>query len=541
LPALRRQRATAVWDVVTVRPGNWPLRALAEAFAAIPPDAGPAARDTYLDNEVAGFRQGDAAKLVRIIDDRLRKASEKPDRLLLYIDQWEELYAMAPGAEAPIDQRNQHAADVERFIALLLAAANDPRSRTTVVLTVRADFYGPLIRHPALSALLPQRQVNIGPMSEDDLRAAIVTPATKVGLRFDPTEVVKTILGDVGTDEGNLPLLEYALKETWARREDDRLTAAGYTAAGRVQDAIQATAERIYERLTPADQEAARRLFLRLVTPGEGHEDTRARSFMPVDPVQRRIVQDFADPKVRLLVTGLAALPATGPASPASTAAPRATVEVAHEALIRNWGTLRGWLSGSRDKLRARAAILQQQQLWEENERRPDLLLQPGFQLERGRALLADPGDVTVEDVADYIRLSEAKDRADAQARDDAKLAKERQVAEAERLAREAAEQARAEAEKRTAIEQDARVAAEVARSRLSRWVKGAVTIALVALIAGGVAGWEWTQARHSAEESKRSAEEAMTQQHNAEQAATKACGTNQSGTARAILHIYSS
>lgn len=236
-----------------------------------------------------------------------------------------------------------------------------------------------------------------------------------------------------------------------------------------------------------------------LVTPGEGREDTRARSSMPVDPVQQRIVRAFADPKARLLVTGLAALPAAGPASPASTAALRPTVEVAHEALIRNWGTLRGWLDVSRDKLQARAAILQQQQLWEGNRRRPDLLLQPGFQLERGRALLADPGDVTVEDVADYIQLSQAKDRADAQARDDAKLAKERQVAEAERLAREAAEQARAEAQKRTAIEQRARVAAEEARSRLSGWVIGAMTIAFAALVAGGVATWEWIQARQAA------------------------------------------
>jgi hypothetical protein len=197
------------------------LRALAAAFCAVPVNAGPAAFDTYLENEAAAYRTGDVGKLGRIVNDRLDAASEKPDRLLIYVDQWEELYAMAPAAEEA-EQRLQHSDDVERFIALLVAAAACPRRRATVVLTVRADFYNPLIRQTHLSTLLPRQQVNIRPMESSDLRSAIETPAKKVELSFAPPTLIDQILNDVGVEEGRLPLLQFALKETWERREGDR-------------------------------------------------------------------------------------------------------------------------------------------------------------------------------------------------------------------------------------------------------------------------------------------------------------------------------
>ena len=140
-------------------------RALAEAFGdscRIAPAR--AAIDTWLEREAAAYRAGDAEKLARIVDRRLDAAPEKPDRLLIYVDQWEELYAMAPAPEDK-ERLEQHSADVEKFIALLVAAASGAGSRASVVMTVRADFYNPLIRNPLLAALLPKQQVNIPPMS----------------------------------------------------------------------------------------------------------------------------------------------------------------------------------------------------------------------------------------------------------------------------------------------------------------------------------------------------------------------------------------
>ena len=307
LPALRQQRQTIMWDVVSFRPGASPLRALADAFGAAPEHAGPAAIESYLEGEAAAYRSGDLEMLSYVVDRRLDNTPEKPDRLLIYVDQWEELYAMAPRPEDR-ERREQHTEDVEKFIALLVTAASRERSRASVVLTARADFYAPLIRNPLLSALLPRQQVNITPMRESDLRSAIETPAKKAGLSFAPPALVDQILVDVGTQEGRLPLLQFALKETWEQRTGDQLTAEAYTTVGGVTGAIEKTAQDAYNRLNPAQQEAARRLFLRLVTPGEGQEDTRARSLIPDDPQQREIIDLFSNPKTRLLVTDYAAL-----------------------------------------------------------------------------------------------------------------------------------------------------------------------------------------------------------------------------------------
>ena len=206
-----------MWDVVTLRPGKRPLHALAEAFGTMPSGAGPAAIDAWLEREAAAYRAGDFETLARIVDRRLDTAPERPDRLLLYIDQWEELYAMAPRSEDRAGLE-QHDADVEKFVELLVAAASGAGSRASVVVTVRADFYNPLIRNAQLAALLPRQQVNIPPMTRDDLRSAIETPARTAGLSFAPPELVDRILDEVGLEEGRLPLLQFALKETWQER-----------------------------------------------------------------------------------------------------------------------------------------------------------------------------------------------------------------------------------------------------------------------------------------------------------------------------------
>jgi hypothetical protein len=424
LPALRRQARTTMWDVVTLRPGKRPLNALAEAFGTAPANAGEFEIDAWLEKEAAFLRTGDADALARAVDRRLDAAPEKPDRLLIYVDQWEELYAMAP---PPVDKERlrQHSADVERFIALL-AAASRAGSRANVVMTIRADFYNPLIRDPLIAALLPKQQVNIPPMSREDLRAAIETPAKTVGLSFAPPELVDRILDDVGLEEGRLPLLQFALKETWGKREGDKLTAEAYTAVGGVARAIEKTAEDAYERLSPAQKDAARRLFLRLVTPGEGQADTRARSAIPDDPQQRDIVNLFSNPRTRLLVTALQA------AGPGATDA-RATVEVAHEALIQRWPTLRDWVRANRENLRARAAILRAKSEWEEKEQdeKEKFLLDPGVQLERGRVLLQNPGDVAVDDIRDYVGSSIEKDQRRLEDEREADLADEKRIADA--------------------------------------------------------------------------------------------------------------
>ena len=120
----------------------------------------------------------------------------------------------------------------------------------TVVATVRADFYDPLIGHQEIRSLLPTRQVLLGSMSRSELERTIVEPAKKVGLAFDPPGLVQRILDEAGEDEGMLPLLQYALKETWALRKGNAMTGDSYARSGGVREAIRITAERTFEALS---------------------------------------------------------------------------------------------------------------------------------------------------------------------------------------------------------------------------------------------------------------------------------------------------
>jgi tetratricopeptide (TPR) repeat protein len=396
LPALRRER-DRFWNVLSLRPGPAPLRALAAAFNPRAEDEGAAEYADKITNEADKLRTRDPELLSHMIREELDRVEGKPDRLLLYIDQWEELYAQAPSS-GDKERAVQYAADVNRFINLLLTAART--APVAVVATVRADFYDPLIAHQEIKSLLPTRQVLLGSMSRSELERTIVEPAKKVGLVFDPSGLVQRILDEAGEDEGMLPLLQYALKESWALRKGNKITGDSYALSGGVREAIRLTAERTFDALSPSDQHVARQLFLRLVTPGEGQEDTRARAAMPVDQAQRKIVEQFAAQRTRLLVTGY-------------DRASRPTVEVAHEALIRTWPRLRQWIDANRQKLRSRAAILQAKAEWEQNGRRDDLLLPKGFQLDRARALLEDAGDLPIEDIQEFITLSSAHEEAE--------------------------------------------------------------------------------------------------------------------------------
>jgi Novel STAND NTPase 1/WD domain, G-beta repeat len=205
------------------------------------------------------------------------------------------------------------------------------------------------------------------------------------------------------------------------------------------------------------------------VTPGEGREDTRARSLLPDDPEQLDVISLFSNPKIRLLVTGFASIQETGRTSRDV----RATVELAHEASIQRWPTLRAWVAQNRENLRSRSAILRAMQEWEEKSRNDDYLLPRGVQLERGRALLANPGDVPIDDVREYVvRSIKGEEDRDA-AEQEADLADQKRIADAERQAKEAAEEAARAAAARAAVEAELRTTAEQ-KALLERQARGA-------------------------------------------------------------------
>jgi TIR domain len=491
VPALRREQ-DRFWTVLSFRPGPEPLEALVEAFNPKAPEEDAFAYGRRIKADLENLRAGGPDLLRTVIRQRLQTVDGQPDRLLLHVDQWEELYAQSAATTTP-EQSKHRRDDAKRFVELLLYAAQSPS--VAVVGTVRADFYDPLIRD--LGSILPTQQVTLTGMPRTELKRTIAEPARMAGLSFDPPGLVEKILEDVGEDEGRLPLLQYALKESWALRKGNTITAGSYARSGGVREAIRLTAERTFDSLSARDQAAARQLFLRLVTPGEGQEDTRATAAMPSELAQRRIVDQFAGPRTRLLVTGW-------------DRTRRPTVEFAHEALIRTWPRLQGWIDANREKLRSRAAILRAKTDWENSGGRTDMLLRPGLQLERARALMGDPGEITIDDVADFITESQAAD--DSRRAADAERDQRRQRAELE------ATKARLESAERDRQRQDAELEAAQARAQaagereaaqkqiaeqarqMTRRTAAALIAALALAISAGAAGLFALDARNKAD-----------------------------------------
>jgi WD40 repeat protein len=267
-------------------------------------------------------------------------------KLLLVVDQFEEIFALCRDE----DERR-------RYIDALLYAVEAEEGRTIVLPTIRADFYGRCAEYPRLAARMSDGLL-VGPMSEEELRSAIERPAAVVGLRLEPG-LTDLILDDVAGEPGALPLLSHALLETFARRRGAQMTLSGYIASGGVTGAIAQTADTVYSELDAEDQGLVRSIFLRLTELGEeGAQDTRRR-VAPSELVRR----EEEAPAVESLLRKLAGarLVTTG----------EYTVEVAHEALIREWPLLRDWLDEDREGLRTHRHLTGAAQEWARLDRDP--------------------------------------------------------------------------------------------------------------------------------------------------------------------------
>jgi WD40 repeat protein len=377
LPNLRRrQPPDPTWDAAVFTPGAQPLRGLASALI---PFLRPELDEIDRLSEVKRLENGLASREIGC-DDAVRRALEKSggtDRFLLVVDQFEELFTLTGETDRSL------------LMDVLLDALE--HAPLTLVLTLRADFYGnALTLDRGLSDLLEQGLINLGPMNRDELRSAIVKPAESVHLHFEEG-LTERLIDDVSAQPGNLPLLEFALTELWNHRQGSHLTHQAYDALGGVAGAISRRAESEYEKLAAEQQRETRRVFsslVRVAKSGEGFEDTRRRALLSeFDHVGQDVINRLT--QARLLVTGstidageLIDLSQGVPAQVADRdRQPEfTTVEVAHEALIRGWNRLRGWLDEDREFLLWKQRLDSLVADWERSDDDADALL-------RGRRL----------------------------------------------------------------------------------------------------------------------------------------------------------
>jgi WD40 repeat protein/DNA-binding SARP family transcriptional activator len=415
LPALAAGpgRGSGDWLIVAFRPGAQPFHGLAGALlGTLSPEL--SATDRLL--EARKLADALAGGNLPLLDAAaLAVANEPPARrLMLVVDQFEELYTLCPQPDLR-----------RRFVDLLLASVTpggDDRAPSLVlVLTMRADFMGQALAYRPFADALQKAALMLGPMDRDELRAAIEKPAEAQGAAFEPG-LVERIVDDVWDEPGNLPLLEFALTLLWERHRHGWLTHTGYEEIGRVEGALARHADEVFARLAQADQAAARQVFLQLVRPGEGTEDTRrAANRSELGEEHWRLVQHLADK--RLVVTG-------------RDAAGMETVEVVHEALIQKWGQLRGWMGADRAfrtwQERVRAALHQ----WLASNQDDGALLR-GAPLVEAEHWLADrPGELgqaEKEFIQAGVALREAQRQRELEAA--GKLAEQVQLATSRELA----------------------------------------------------------------------------------------------------------
>jgi WD40 repeat protein/DNA-binding SARP family transcriptional activator/class 3 adenylate cyclase len=265
--------------------------------------------------------------------------------VVLVVDQFEEVFTLTT------DERER-----ELFLEALRVAAADPESRLRVIVTLRADFYDRPLTYPRFGELLAERTEAVPPLTPDELEQAIRGPAERVGVRPEPG-LVAEMIADIAHQPGALPLLQYALTELFERRDEDRLTLTAYQELGGITGALSARAERIYEAIDQKGRGATKQTFLRLVTLGEGRQDTRrrvARSELDAFEVEREAIDVVVDTfgHHRLL---------TFDREP-STREP--TVEIAHEALLSAWGRLRTWIDDAREDLRQERGLARAAAEW---------------------------------------------------------------------------------------------------------------------------------------------------------------------------------
>lgn len=308
--------------------------------------------------------QKDAHGLVRILTRVLPQDEdvEEPSQLLLVIDQFEELFTLV-----------EKASERQQFVDLLLTAVTEAHGRLRVIITLRADFYDRPMQQPGLSHWLQEHTELVLPLTATELEAAITTPAAKMGVTLQPG-LVTAIVSDVNEQPGALPLLQYALTELFAQRDGRVMTHTAYQGMGGIGGALGKRAETLYDDLGGTGQDTVRQLFLRLVTLGEGTEDTRRRvRLAELQGVEKGQYQE--DQMTAVLEAYGRHRLLTFDHDPLTR---DSTVEVAHEALLREWPRLRSWLQESREDIRQQRALNTAAAEWKRADRDDSFLLRGG-------------------------------------------------------------------------------------------------------------------------------------------------------------------
>ncbi|MBN3939850.1 trypsin-like peptidase domain-containing protein [Nostoc sp. NMS9] len=316
IPHLRQQ---GNWLIESFRPKTHPVDELTAVIVRLrEPKETKIQQDIDARKLAGALREGELGHtfLSQVLSEN------EDNRLLLVVDQLEELYTSC----SDVKER-------QLFLNQLLEAAKLVQN-FTLLLTLRADFLGYALSDRRFADALQNADLKLAPMNREELQQAIARPANKQGVRLEEG-LAERILRAVADSPGNLPLLEFTLTQLWAKQQNRQMTHAAYEVIGGVEKSLANHAEAEFTRLNPEEQQQAQQIFVQLVRPGEGTEDTRRLATKnEVGDNNWDLVRRLAD--ARLVVTGR------------DETAGKETVEIVHETLIREWGRLHVWMESDR-------------------------------------------------------------------------------------------------------------------------------------------------------------------------------------------------
>ena len=407
IPLLRKQHIPDIsWDVLICIPAlnnvN-PFHNLAAAFLESWGNSADEIVNKRPDTE-ATLRK--TLSLVDSIQQTLKKSLDA-DKLLLVIDQFEELLNFdtpaeeSPNSQPTIDPKPKPKTDFELFVELLLNAITAPNC--TVLLSIRGDYYGSVTeRHAGLGEKIAAGTVTLSRLDDEQLGDIIEKPAKLGGGQFQDG-LAKRISDDVRKQPGNLALLEFALTQLWNHRHDHLLTHEAYdTQVGKLEGAISKKADEILQSQDVSNPQLALAALTRLVRVSSSDADggdTRQRlPLTEFKPEERANLEPFI--KARLLVASGSWGDDTA-ATDEHTPQQGPTLEVAHEALISHWPTLKEAINGKRPLFLWRQSIRTQYEQWQQrshaNPKDPKIqgLALQGYPLQQGlKWLKAYPNDL---------------------------------------------------------------------------------------------------------------------------------------------------
>jgi len=406
IPRLRTRES---WTVLAFRPGSDPLGTLARhvLVAGVEHMGRNPQAEHQRKSEIQTLRAELLATPTLLAARLATLGSALGSHILLAVDQLEEVFTQCNSER-----------ERERFLELLLGAADDPLDPVRVVFTVRDDFVGRIAGLRTLFVLHKPRR--------DELWRTIASPLVRCHYEFDDSRVVDDLLAEIGTADADLPLLQFACRTLWDGRDvtTRRLLRSTYEAMGGLAGALARHAEKALAELTGDERRVARELLLQLVSgfvppssaAGAGRaEGSPGTSRASISGTTRRTVaRDLliatVGPRAEAVLDRLLAARLLAQRNHGDGESP--SVEIAHESLLQTWSQLARWMAETRDERRLLEDLQDAVSLWDRRgARREETWSHEDIAAVRHRAVqlgLRLPGRVTA-----FLDAGEARHQAE--------------------------------------------------------------------------------------------------------------------------------